>query len=67
MSRTKKLHKMSLFENDFQTLWFIPYFMEYVREKKVANSIGHMFFAYFAFTMFSPFSIAVMAIRRAEY
>ena len=41
--------------------------MEYVREKKVANSIGHMFFAYFAFTMFSPFSIAVMAIRRAEY
>ena len=59
----KKLH----FENDFQTLWFIPYFMEYVREKKVANSIGHMFFAYFAFTMFSPFSIAVMAIRRAEY
>ena len=61
---------MSLFENDFQTLWFIPYFMEYVqivREKKVANSIGHMFFAYFAFTMFSPFSIAVMAIRRAEY
>ena len=37
---------------------------------QVANSIGHMFFAYFAAsaTMFSlAFSIAVMAIRRAEY